>query len=65
MELLNAIEALEWDFNYFFRRFFYIKLSNTAGKDKQKKKAKRFFHEECIIDLNEDEASGSKCQQIG
>ncbi|RMZ87877.1 hypothetical protein DV736_g4897, partial [Chaetothyriales sp. CBS 134916] len=57
--LLNTMEALELDFNHFFRRLSYLKLSDVDTEAKRKETAKRFFHGEGITGLNENEQSAS------
>ena len=56
--LLDTMEALELDFNHFFRRLSSVKLSDVSSEDKRKETANRFFHSEGVTGLNEDEASG-------
>jgi len=57
-ELLDTMEALELDFNHFFRRLSSVKLADTATKEKREATAERFFHHEGVTGLNETEASG-------
>lgn len=57
--LLDTMEALELDFNHFFRRLSSVKLADVTSEDGCTQTAKRFFHAEGITGLNEDEASGS------
>ena len=47
-ELLDTLEALELDFNHFFRRLSAIKLAELDSVEKRKEVAPRFFHAEGI-----------------
>ncbi|RMD42269.1 hypothetical protein DV735_g2844, partial [Chaetothyriales sp. CBS 134920] len=58
-KLLDTMEALELDFNHFFRRLSYVKLSEIETEAKRKETAKRFFHSQGITGLNETEQSAS------
>ena len=57
-ELLDTLEALELDFNHFFRRLSSISTEEIDTKEKQKDVAGRFFHHEGLSGLvgNEDDA---------
>ncbi|KAL9110957.1 MAG: hypothetical protein Q9227_004572 [Pyrenula ochraceoflavens] len=56
--LLDTLEALELDFNHFFRRLSSVKLSDLSSEEKQKETAGRFFHEEGIQGIiGHDESS--------
>ncbi|RMZ83394.1 hypothetical protein DV737_g1727, partial [Chaetothyriales sp. CBS 132003] len=57
--LLDTMEALELDFNHFFRRLSYVKLGDVDTEAKRKATAKRFFHSQGITALNETEQSAS------
>ena len=59
-ELLDTMEALELDFNHFFRRLSSVKLSDVVSEEKRRETATRFFHSEGITGLNEDEESGKE-----
>lgn len=58
--LLDTMEALELDFNHFFRRLSSVKLADTSTEDSRKETATRFFHKEGVTGLNEDENSGKE-----
>ena len=45
-ELLYTLEALELDFNHFFRRLSAIKVSEVESEEQRKQKASIFFHAE-------------------
>jgi serine/tyrosine/threonine adenylyltransferase len=58
-ELLDTLEALELDFNHFFRRLSYISFEEVDSEEKRKDVAGRFFHKEGLSGLvigGEDEA---------
>lgn len=57
-ELLDTMEALELDFNHYFRRLSSIKISELATDEDRRNKADVFFHREGIsaVGLSEDEA---------
>jgi uncharacterized protein YdiU (UPF0061 family) len=57
-ELLNTQEALELDFNHFFRRLSSVKLAELETKEQRKEKAGIFFHHEGVTGLGETEESG-------
>lgn len=57
-ELLDTQEALELDFNHFFRRLSSVKLADLETKEKRKEKAGIFFHHEGVTGLGETDASG-------
>lgn len=57
-ELLDTMEALELDFNHFFRRLSYVTLDDVSTKEKREDTAERFFHKEGVTGLNETNASG-------
>ena len=56
-ELLDTLEALELDFNHFFRRLSNVRLSALATDDQRKEVAGIFFHAEGIISLGQDDKS--------
>ena len=45
-ELLDTLEALELDFNHFFRRLSSVKVSELETEEQRKQKASIFFHAE-------------------
>jgi len=45
-ELLDTLEALELDFNHFFRRLSSVKVSEIGNEEQRKEKAAMFFHAE-------------------
>ena len=45
-ELLDTLEALELDFNHFFRRLSPVKVSELKSEEQRKQKASIFFHAE-------------------
>ena len=45
-ELLDTLEALELDFNHFFRRLSHVKVSELGSEEQRKQKASIFFHAE-------------------
>lgn len=57
-ELLDTLEALELDFNHFFRRLSYISTEEMDTEEKRKDVAGRFFHQEGLSGLagSEDDA---------
>lgn len=57
--LLDTMEALELDFNHFFRRLSTVKLADVATEEKRKETAPRFFHAEGVTGLNQDRESAS------
>ncbi|OAL25761.1 hypothetical protein AYO22_04750 [Fonsecaea multimorphosa] len=57
-ELLDTMEALELDFNHFFRRLSSVKVDDVSTKEKREATAERFFHREGVTGLNESNASG-------
>jgi len=62
-ELLNTQEALELDFNHFFRRLSSVKLADIQTEEQQKEKASIFFHHEGVTGLGETNESGR--QKVG
>ncbi len=50
-ELLDALEALELDFNHFFRRLSHISTEEINTEEKRKDVAGRFFHKEGLFGL--------------
>lgn len=59
-ELLDTMEALELDFNHFFRRLCSVKEGDISTQEMREKTAERFFHQEGVTGLNETNASGRK-----
>ncbi|KPI36518.1 uncharacterized protein AB675_4387 [Cyphellophora attinorum] len=57
--LLDTMEALELDFNHFFRRLSTVSLEDVSTEERRKETATRFFHAEGVTGLNEDRASAS------
>jgi uncharacterized protein YdiU (UPF0061 family) len=59
-EILDTLEALELDFNQFFRRLSQVSLSQVESEEKRKEVASIFFHEEGFggIGYTEDTARG-------
>jgi len=49
-ELLDTLEALELDFNHFFRRLSSVKVSELETEEQRKQKAHLFFHAEGMTD---------------
>ena len=57
-ELLDTLEALELDFNHFFRRLSSVKVADLKTEEQRKEKAAIFFHSEGMTKTsNVDEAS--------
>ncbi|ROW12894.1 hypothetical protein VPNG_04714 [Cytospora leucostoma] len=56
--LLDTMEALELDFNHFFRRLSSVKVEDLATEEARKDKASVFFHKEGIsaTSVSEEEA---------
>jgi uncharacterized protein YdiU (UPF0061 family) len=50
-ELLDTMEALELDFNHFFRKLSNLKISDLDTGDQRKEVAGRFFHSEGVTGL--------------
>ncbi|KAI9158493.1 putative NADH dehydrogenase (ubiquinone) 78K chain precursor [Paramyrothecium foliicola] len=57
-EALDTMEALELDFNHFFRRLGNLKLSDIATTEARKQNATTFFHKEGAMKEDEDAARG-------
>lgn len=59
-ELLDTLEALELDFNHFFRRLSGLALSDLETEEKRRAIAQIFFHSEGVggIGYTEDSAKG-------
>lgn len=57
-ELLDTLEALELDFNHFFRRLSTVRLEDVSTKENREQTAERFFHHEGVTGLNETNESG-------
>ena len=56
-ELLDTMEALELDFNHFFRRLSTVKVSDVDSVEKRKEVAARFFHHEGVTGMGNTEDS--------
>lgn len=54
-ELLDTLEALELDFNHFFRRLSSVKAQELESEDHRKYVAGRFFHSEGVTGLGNTE----------
>jgi serine/tyrosine/threonine adenylyltransferase len=52
-ELLDTMEALELDFNHFFRRLSSVTTADVVTKEAREKTAERFFHHGGVTGLNE------------
>lgn len=63
-ELLDTLEALELDFNHFFRRLSGIKVAELETKEKRKSKAAIFFHIEGMT-ATSGVTEGSARERIG
>jgi uncharacterized protein YdiU (UPF0061 family) len=57
-ELLDTMEALELDFNHFFRRLSSVKISDVETTEGRENIAERFFHHGGVTGLNETNDSG-------
>ncbi|KIV92817.1 hypothetical protein PV10_04083 [Exophiala mesophila] len=57
-ELLDTMEALELDFNHFFRRLSSVTLQDVSTKESREATAEKFFHTEGVTGLNETNESG-------
>ena len=55
-EALDTLEALELDFNHFFRRLSSVKISDIETEDQRKDIASIFFHAEGVTGASEDNA---------
>lgn len=56
-ELLDTMEALELDFNHFFRRLSSVKVGELGSEGQRKDVAGRFFHSEGVTGLGNTEES--------
>lgn len=56
-ELLDSMQALELDFNHFFRRLASVKLASVATDEQRKEVAALFFHKEGVTGLGNTEES--------
>ena len=54
-QLLNTMEALELDFNHFFRRLSSLKVHELETEDQRKQIAGRFFHSEGVTGFGNTE----------
>ena len=59
-ELLDMMEALELDFNHFFRRLSSVRVGHVETEEKRKEVAGRFFHGEGVTGLGNTEESARK-----
>ena len=59
-EILDTMEALELDFNHFFRRLSSVKLADIDTEQKRKDTSAIFFHHEGVTGLGETEQSGKE-----
>lgn len=59
-ELLDSMEALELDFNQFFRKLSNLKVAELDTEDKRKEAAGVFFHHEGVTGVGNTEASARK-----
>lgn len=59
-ELLDTMEALELDFNHFFRRLSSIKVSEIGTDDQRQHVASRFFHSEGVTGFGNTENKARK-----
>lgn len=65
-EALDTLEALELDFNHFFRRLSNIKLEDLSTEEERRVKASVFFHHEGPPKLvGENEARGQLAKWLG
>lgn len=56
-QLLDSMEALELDFNHFFRRLSSVKLADIADQPSRENTALIFAHSEGVTGLNQDQDS--------
>ncbi|KAG9233137.1 hypothetical protein BJ875DRAFT_379215 [Amylocarpus encephaloides] len=56
-ELLDTMEALELDFNHFFRRLSHLSVQDLETSDQRKEKAGVFFHGEGVTGIGNTEDS--------
>ena len=54
-EALDTMEALELDFNHFFRRLSDVRIADLDTEDQRKSVAGKFFHAEGVTGLGNDE----------
>ncbi|EHK98907.1 putative UPF0061 protein C20G4.05c [Glarea lozoyensis 74030] len=59
-ELLDMMEALELDFNHFFRRLSYFSIADLEVNDARKEKARVFFHDEGVTGGHNDDAARTR-----
>jgi serine/tyrosine/threonine adenylyltransferase len=57
--LLDTMEALELDFNHFFRRLGSVSLADVSTPESRSQTATRFFHADGVTGLNEDNVSAA------
>lgn len=58
--LLDTMEALELDFNHFFRRLSSVRVAEIETEEQRKDFAARFFHKEGVTGLGNTEGSARK-----
>jgi uncharacterized protein YdiU (UPF0061 family) len=59
-ELLDIMEALELDFNHFFRRLSHFSIADLEVNDARKEKARVFFHDEGVTGGHNDDAARTR-----
>ncbi|KAL8716072.1 MAG: hypothetical protein Q9225_006242 [Loekoesia sp. 1 TL-2023] len=59
-EALDMMEALELDFNHFFRRLCDVRVSDLETEDQRKSIAGKFFHSEGVTGLGNNEEAARK-----
>jgi uncharacterized protein YdiU (UPF0061 family) len=59
-ELLDTMEALELDFNQFFRRLSNLKVGDLETEEQRKEKAGVFLHHEGVTGIGNNEDSARK-----
>ncbi|TVY84881.1 UPF0061 protein [Lachnellula suecica] len=59
-EVLDTMEALELDFNQFFRKLSHFNVGDLATEDQRKEKAAVFFHHEGVTGIGNTEESARK-----
>ncbi|KAI9791253.1 MAG: hypothetical protein M1833_001566 [Piccolia ochrophora] len=59
-EVLDTMEALELDFNQFFRKLCSVKVSDIATDEQRQDVATRFFHHEGVTGIGNTEESAKK-----
>ncbi|KAL2007155.1 hypothetical protein VTN00DRAFT_8593 [Thermoascus crustaceus] len=59
-ELLDTLEALELDFNHFFRRLSEVSLADVETEEQRKNMGRIFFHSEGVGGIGNTEASAKE-----